>query len=160
LGQSFFDVGAPINPHKRSFPKKSPPIAPNNRGIVILSHWDYDHYALAYRIPALMGLQWFAPLQKVGPNALKFQQQLGQNLHFIKGDDAYGAFQLRRLSGRDRNSSGYVLRIDLDGESVLLTGDAEYNHIPDDLKAELTALMLPHHSGGVSAPPAPATPKN
>lgn len=62
---------------KRAFPKK---------GFVLLSHWDFDHYALALKEPALKKLDWYAPWQPVGPNITKFQHELGSRLRFISGE--------------------------------------------------------------------------
>ena len=46
--------------NQRSFPKPFDH-RPASSGFVILSHWDFDHFALALRYPELKKLQWFAP---------------------------------------------------------------------------------------------------
>ena len=94
----YFDLGAPMFFNQRSFPKPFDH-RPASCGFVILSHWDFDHFALALRYPELKKLQWFAPNQPVGPNTALFQKSLGSNLTFISNDIDVGALALRRCSG-------------------------------------------------------------
>ncbi len=154
----YFDVGAPIFFNRGSFPRHLDH-TPCNKGFIILSHWDFDHYALAYDHPILRTLKWYAPDQPVGPRTAKFQKTLGPNLNFISGSIDLGGFKLKRCSGplSDRNNSGYALRIGRDGQAVLLTGDAGYHAIPSDLQADLTAVMIPHHGGKGTTPPPSAS---
>jgi hypothetical protein len=63
----YFDVGAPMFFNRRSFPKQLDH-RPASEGFVILSHWDFDHFALALQYPELKNLKWCAPDQPVGPN--------------------------------------------------------------------------------------------
>jgi hypothetical protein len=71
----YFDVGAPIFFNRASFPRHLDH-TPCNKGFIILSHWDFDHYALAYDHPILRTLRWYAPDQPVGPRTAKFQKAL------------------------------------------------------------------------------------
>ena len=155
-GQCFgyFDVGAPLIFNKKSFPKKfEHKIA--EHGFVILSHWDFDHYALALKYPALTKLLWYAPRQNVGPNTLRFQRSLGANLRFISTDLIHPSYHLARGSGAtsDRNASGYFLALHIGEESILLTGDADYQWIPHIVSSKATSIMIPHHGGAGSVPP-------
>jgi beta-lactamase superfamily II metal-dependent hydrolase len=153
----YFDVGAPMFFNKRSFPRRfRHTIA--DRGFVILSHWDFDHFALAFQYPELKRLKWFAPEQPVGPNTARFQRSLGSRLKFVSGDIDLGKLLLKRCSGtspRDRNSTGYAARIELDDAGILLPGDADYQSIPSTIKIGANRLMMPHHGGTGTAPPAP-----
>ncbi len=153
----YFDVGAPIFFNRGSFPRHLAH-TPSSEGVIILSHWDFDHYALAYDHPILRTLKWYAPDQSVGPRTAKFQKSLGSNLNFISGSLDLGSFNLKRCNGpaSDRNNSGYAMRVAYDGQAVLLTGDAGYHAIPTDLQSNLTAVMIPHHGGkGATPPPGP-----
>lgn len=157
----FFDVGAPLWFHNSSMPKRCDFRMPQNGGVVILSHWDFDHYAMAlWRAPELRNLQWYAPKQDVGRNTRRFQQQLGANLHFIEAD-RIGSKPIRlfRCSGplSDRNASGYVMHVMKPRGPLLLTGDASYDVIPPKLKRGLKGVTVPHHGGASSAtPPKPS----
>ena len=154
----YFDVGAPMHFNGKSFPARFDHRFARN-GFVLLSHWDYDHFALARKQPALKSLDWYAPNQPVGPATARFQASLGARLNFITGEAHSGAVWLARglsANPKDRNGSGYVLRLDLEDGALLLTGDADYCHIPAAMKTNLRALTAPHHTGGKSNPPSPA----
>lgn len=155
----YFDAGAPAFFHSKSFPTFFDEDArvPAS-GFVVLSHWDFDHYALAVtRLKNLQKLDWYAPKQKVGPNAAKFQDDLGERLHFISGKKIPITKGLRLYRGlgplTDRNNSGYVMRLKQKDENVLLTADVDYDHISTALKNGLTGLSVPHHGGNGSATP-------
>jgi hypothetical protein len=153
----YFDLGAPIYFNQRSFPKPFNH-RPASNGFVILSHWDFDHFALALRCSELKELQWFAPKQPVGPNTARFQRSLNSNLFFLSKDIDLGPLMLRRCSGtsaRDRNSTGYALRVDLGDAGVLLPGDADYQWIPTALANGVNRIVVPHHGGTGSPPPSP-----
>jgi beta-lactamase superfamily II metal-dependent hydrolase len=158
----YYDVGAPIFFHHGTFPKAflEQRRIPDD-GFVILSHWDFDHYALAVtRLKDLQELQWYAPNQSVGPNAARLQSQLGGRLHFIDAKQVPILSNLRLWKGLgpilDRNSSGYVLRATRGNDSALLTGDVSYEAIEPAAKSRLMALGITHHGGKGSAnPPQP-----
>lgn len=155
----YFDVGAPLWFHASTMPQPCDFKLPLSGGFVVLSHWDFDHYAMAWRAPELKKLRWFAPRQQVGRNGRSFQRQLGGNLRFIEGDVQLGdLIKLQRLNGKkgDRNSTGYALWLKGADGPRLLTGDAGYNHIPKDLKSGLKGVTMPHHGGrGAGKAPRP-----
>jgi beta-lactamase superfamily II metal-dependent hydrolase len=155
----YFDAGAPAFFHSKSFPAffNEHARVPAS-GFVVLSHWDFDHYALAVtRLKNLQKLDWYAPRQKVGPNAVKFQSALGPRLHFIDRKQIPVTKSLRLYRGlgpaTDRNGNGYVMRLKQKNENVLLTGDVGYNYILAALTKGLTGLSVPHHGGDGSANP-------
>ena len=62
--QGYFDVGATMYFNQRSFPRLlNHGLATD--GFVILSHWDFDHFALAIRYPQLKNLIWSPPISKL-----------------------------------------------------------------------------------------------
>jgi len=158
-----FDAGAPLYRNNKSFkPRVTWPLPTS--GAVIISHWDFDHFDLGRRVPALRQLNWYAPYQPVGPNTLKFQRQLGSRLKFISGPFGGpfpgGAFLLEQgLSTlvKDRNGTGYCLRLQVGNAAVLLTGDADYAMIPPNLIGGVTHMTVPHHGGPCTLPPKPAS---
>jgi beta-lactamase superfamily II metal-dependent hydrolase len=158
----YYDVGAPVFFHRRTFPKAffEQARVPDD-GFVVLSHWDFDHYALAVtQLKTLQTLKWYAPSQSVGPNAARLQSQLGSRLNFIDAKQIPILPNLRLWKGRgpsgDRNNSGYVLRATQALESALLTGDVSYEAIAPAAKKRLGALGITHHGGNSSAnPPRP-----
>jgi beta-lactamase superfamily II metal-dependent hydrolase len=153
----YFDVGAPMFFNQRSFPRRLDHQLASD-GFVILSHWDFDHFALAIKFPQLKRLQWFAPNQPVGPNTVRFQKSLGTRLNFISGDMDIGSMMLRRCSGtstRDRNSTGYALRVNRHDARILLPGDADYQYIAPAIVQGANRIVVPHHGAKGSIPPSP-----
>lgn len=156
-----FDVGAPVYRNNKSFRARAVWPLPKS-GAVILSHWDFDHFDLGRRLPHLQTLSWFAPDQPVGPNTLRFQRKLGAQLKFLVGSYSGvlpgGTFLLEpglSTNPKDRNGTGYSLRINLHNAALLLTGDADYSMIPPTMCNGLTAMTVPHHGGTCSPPPSP-----
>lgn len=161
----YYDVGAPVFFHLKAFPRRFKDISTvPEKGFVVLSHWDFDHYALAVTImPSLQKLKWFAPDQPVGPNASKLQKLLGANLSFVRST-IYGiqtGINMCKGTGplNDRNNSGYALRIGSGGNAVLLTGDVGYDYLLTPVKANIRGLGITHHGGnGSKNPPRPMLP--
>lgn len=157
---AFFDVGGPIYWNRASFTNRAAlkRMQVDPSCFVMLSHWDFDHYSLAYHeLPQLRECRWFAPKQQVGPNAKRFQLLLGERLGFLNsptvGLSGGAILHKGQGSATDRNGSGYVLRVDRPREPIILTGDVSYSLIPPAAIADVTALTIPHHAG-----PDPATP--
>jgi len=158
----YFDVGAPVHFNYKSYPKSLDHVTATS-GFVILSHWDFDHFALAFKEPNLKRLTWFAPKQDVGANAARFQRSLGKRLFFLKSNLTAGPVRLIRCAGTpssNKNLTGYVMHINLKDAGILLPGDADYQWIPLNVKSRTNRLLLPHHGASGSLPPSPdARPK-
>ncbi len=157
----FFDVGWPLWFHFRSLPKATSVKLPAADGFVFLSHWDFDHFAMAiFHRPELKALRWYAPRQSVGPNTANFARSLGDRLTYLE-DDSYGPPEFQLVRGRgadlgvpnDRNATGYVLRFDGEDGARLLTGDVSYEFIPAAIKSGLMGVAIPHHAGPSTEPP-------
>ena len=74
----YFDVGAPLPFHRKSFPSNFREEArlPKTGGFVALSHWDFDHYSAALsRLPKLQELTWYAPDQEVGRHSCEVSEE-------------------------------------------------------------------------------------
>lgn len=157
----YYDVGAPVFFHLKAFPKTfADTLRVPSDGFVVLSHWDFDHYALAVtKMHSLQKLKWFAPDQPIGPNASRLQKLLGVNLTFV--NTPYHLIQSSMVMWKgtahtdDRNNSGYAMRIGNDVEAVLLTGDVGYDYLPSSAKANIRGLGITHHGGNGSANPPP-----
>jgi len=154
-----FDAGAPIWFNKNSLPRRfSPPIL--GKAPVVLSHWDFDHFDLGRRYVYYQNRPWYAPDQPVGPNTALFQRTLGSNLSFFSGLGQSGAFTLAPGLGsnpKDRNGTGYQLRVTVGSEVALLTGDAPYSAIRASMLSKVTSLTIPHHAGRDMSPPPSAS---
>lgn len=177
----YYDLGAGVYRNQKTTP-------PNlcfcftHQPVIILSHWDADHWAGAYATkvnsiyPALRR-DWIAPLQVVGPVHIAFAHDIvcsGGSL-YIYIDPAGVVGSARTASGHlasftvgcgsDKNGSGIVLTVQnevYDGDSVswLLTGDCDYHYFMSALNpSPPVGLVAPHHGAdlhGGSSPPSPA----
>jgi hypothetical protein len=162
----FFDVGWPLWFHSGSLPKAwtKLKLPPDGDGFVVLSHWDFDHFAMAlWKEPELKKLRWYAPCQTVGPNTKAFADSLGSRLTYLS-QPTYGLPSLQLLRGLgaqhgfpdDRNATGYVLRFERGDRGRLLSADVNYQHIPASALADLAGVYIPHHAGsGGTMPPTP-----
>jgi hypothetical protein len=148
----YFDVGQPIWFHLHNAPAGFSPPCPD-QGVVVLSHWDTDHYAYGRQDPRFHNYIWFAPAQaSVGPNANAFAKQLHElnKLHLVgtgKSPRHRRGVRLIRCKGTTINGSGLALHLRTMGRNVLFTGDAEYHEIPSMNGVGLGGVQIPHHGG-------------
>lgn len=164
----YFDVGCGVYRNAKTTPGLVQ-FCVCDEPVVILSHWDADHWAGALRDPDLLKMTWIAPRQSIGPRHTVFASSVlaaGGNILIFPSSlpkFSWGGRQkleLRRCLGAstDRNGSGLALVIE--NRSVrrgwLLTGDAPYDLIPGPLPSDLAAVVVPHHGadmGPSSVPP-------
>lgn len=66
LAIAYTDFGYPLPPNVGTFPGLPLPCVCNDP-VMLISHWDYDHYAMAHQVPAAFNLRWMAPQQFMGP---------------------------------------------------------------------------------------------
>jgi hypothetical protein len=155
----YHDLGAGITGNARTTPIPLK-FCWTNRPVVVLSHWDMDHWAGALKDHDAMTRTWIVPRQVlsvghaafgsailhaggsvlVWPNGLgSVVQQLGyrQEMTVDQG------------TGRDRNGSGLVIRVDDENHGELrhwlLTGDAGYDQLPFACLGRMVAMTVPHH---------------
>ena len=176
----YFDMGAGVYRNRHTTPVGLR-FCVSEDPVVILSHWDADHWAgacatsIGGHYPALQS-QWIAPLQVVGPVHIAFAFDLATrgNLHIYS--PSLGTIvtttsvtgQLTSVttgSGSTRNSSGLVLCIENSTlpqgpGSWLLTGDCDYRYFMSPLNpAPSIALVVPHHGADLDSTfyPGPTT---
>lgn len=175
-----YDAGAPMNASRNDVIKiigDRNTIYNISKPILILSHWDKDHYhgllgmddselennfsafLCRDRVPNLTSRKLFARLAKALGN---------NNIYSIPADDRStrgGPTFLRNLNSidnqivvynsqhhKDRNISGIVLSIKTNKRSIILPGDAHYEQISRDILGSLNykhhhSLVVPHHGG-------------
>lgn len=177
----YFDLGAGVYRNKATTPPHLS-FCFTNADLVVLSHWDVDHWAGAFQTlvdgeyPALTRT-WIAPDQKVGPIHIAFALEViaagGTFLIYKAGGPTIGttAISGKRQasfclgSGADRNGSGIVLAVTDqsvldDPKTWLLTGDCDYKHFMAKLPlSNVVGLVVPHHGArvlGKSLIPSPA----
>jgi len=160
----YFDIGGGANFNHFTYPV--PRVfnhSPYN--IIVLSHWDEDHYETARRSYYLQSeFTFIAPVQHVTPRNLKFIAELishGANLLLLPRTFVSHTFSvgtLKRCIGNNysKNNCGLALHLKFQKEddisSVLLPGDAQYKYIPNIQNEEFDGLIASHHGGRLTLP--------
>lgn len=159
-----FDVGWPISYNMHTAPSVLP--VPDKAGIVILSHWDWDHLHGYHVWPMLKNCLWVTPVQDLGPGALFVARQLAASGKLIS-IGPFSSWPKRFSSGHNlvitygdprhcvkkseiRNNSGLVLTATLsNGKVALLPGDADYKGVKWNNPTNPDLLVIPHHGAAV-----------
>ncbi len=159
-----FDVGWPIGFNKHTVSRKVPNISA--APVVILSHWDWDHLHGYHVWPELKEKVWVAPVQDLGPGALKVAQALrdaGKLLSFpsttpfLSRHYRIGSLSIgncdpthAKTKSQVRNNSGLFLGLKLaNGRKVFLPGDANYHAISWPYKSPPDLLVVSHHGAAI-----------
>lgn len=145
----YFDAGLPLWFNEKSLPDQPPQyLPPHKYAVVILSHWDYDHYSAVQKYSNLRGLRCLAPAGGMGPNAGKFAKSLGKRLTMLDYGNkvTIGPVKLRWGVGLDKNNRGILALVEVERRKILLAGDASYESIEPRYRAGLTGVSIPHHA--------------
>ena len=158
----YFDFGGGTTNNLKTYPKNirfcfgaQPP--------VVLSHWDWDHWASGTRDTNSLDVKWIAPRQRVGLNHAKFANDLAsrgnlllwpKNLNFLP--TPFG--NIVRCTGTGRNDSGlafYPRFFTASGTQVeaLLPGDARYSTIPESTAKAFDAVVATTTAEGCGTKP-------
>lgn len=120
---AYFDFGYPTGEHAGAPPAQGPTPCLCHDPLIILSHWDSDHWGLCRRVPDAYRLEWIAPQQHLGtPEVETIARVLtrGGRMYLWQADGGPGCHMrfpwgyLERqtgnnpLSGGKRNITGLV----------------------------------------------------
>lgn len=156
---SYFDVGLAYGPNAETC-TRSLQYCVNDRSLVVLSHWDFDHYSGCWLDPRLLDVNWLAPLQSGGKTFALTVKWLVRNgrLRWFTGQGCLVSPMglIGKCSGRIRNDSGLAMRVELvGGLHVLLPGDCDYGNLPPALSQGAVGVLSVSHHGGTRAGPLP-----
>ncbi|MGY8564478.1 hypothetical protein L0938_13775 [Paracidovorax citrulli] len=165
IARFYFDVGcgvyrnAPTRPPSISFCQCDDPV-------VVLSHWDADHWAGAAIDTGLLTRTWLAPIPETIKHIVFLMNiwAAGGKTHLLSSTSATvrlsPEIKVVRCQGpaSDRNESGLALIAEREGARWLLPGDASYHNIPGGLKRSVTGLVATHHGARVHGPSAAVPP--
>jgi hypothetical protein len=134
--------------------------------MIILSHWDWDHWSSAYRYDEALSVQWLCPPVPMKPIQQAFAADLYIRGSLILWDHTWpaelreGCVRIERCTGKTSNDSGLAVTLFAGLKSqrnCLLPGDAAYAHIPSVLSGTaFNALCMTHHGGRLHSPVYPA----
>lgn len=149
----YFDIGGGFGKNKDTFPSNFK-LCTSVMPLVILSHWDQDHYQLALIDNRLLDLKWVAPIHStIGVTAMHIAQSLLNkgNLLCWNNNLPFHDFSNHRISmctgnPNNKNNSGLALFVSYDiNNFVLLPGDASFNKISNYPTGNLIGLVASHH---------------
>lgn len=170
----YFDIGYPLWFYTRSAPAALNPNVGPYRGpclynfpLIILSHWDWDHWRLAkiahsqavYHGTDIVNFIWLFPDQPIGPATANFRNLLTQAIVWPPGLPSFNfpnEALIVRCTGAptDINNSGLAIVIPIQLPSndpnhhiVVYTGDASFGNVPllPALLAFTTGISAVHH---------------
>jgi len=164
----YYDLGAPPTNNTRTEPSSPIRFCWTENPIVILSHWDTDHWAGGARDTRSLHRTWIVPRQTMEKSHIAFANDIlhanGKILMWpgtdYTADIALGTGQkimVAQCTGtkNDRNKCGLAIRVDdtNHGEKKhwLATGDAGYNFVPFKEEGEVVGLIVPHHGGKMTS---------
>ncbi len=157
-----FDVGAPTAFNAKGARSVPFTVDLDARVPIVLSHWDWDHFHAAFQFQSLRRCRWIVPDQILGPGAARLARGLADARRLYVwsgGSSSYNVGDLGECTGLGRNGTGLAMRASLlDGRSILLAGDADYNSLPFGT-LQFDGLVATHHGGrahsAFSMPPTP-----
>jgi hypothetical protein len=140
--------------------------------LIVLSHWDSDHWSGEITDPHARPRTWIAPRQSMTKKHIAFANKIlrSHGKLLILGASPASisvtvgttqTLELRRCTGSasSRNGSGIAAVVENVGRQWLLTGDAGYHEV-GTLPAAPAAIVVPHHGadmGMSSVPPSKPT---
>lgn len=156
--QLYFDVGGGSLGDSATFPANFTGLCTGVRQPIVLSHWHFDHWALAKRFgDALLQTSWIVPRQSsFRPSSATLLGLIRRNGRaLIRTPNGavlrVGSLSLHDCTGRGINNSGLAMVVWGPGdEAIVLPGDARYRDIAG-LPAEVLSLVAAHHGGRTGA---------
>lgn len=143
--------------NKKTFPDGFSGFCFTCNPMIILSHWDWDHWSSAQRWPEALDALWLTPPVPLKPIQLAFAAELYErgSLHIWDaawpGTISAGAVAIERCTGRTTNDSGLAVTLRRkrgSSKNCLLPGDADYACIPSVSAGQsFSALCMTHHGG-------------
>lgn len=165
----FIDFGGGVLANTRTYPKHGCEFCCADTDLVILSHWDWDHWSSALRQPqsGILDKTWLAPPDKsIGPVHRKFAAQLTNLQIWPDGESEIsgGGIKIFRCTGKTRNDSGLGVLwkpSQSEGSGFLFPGDCDYSYLPANIKTLfLDGIIASHHGAVCKSGTLPPKPKS
>jgi hypothetical protein len=160
----YFDFGGGVRSHVGTRPHSVPDLCICSNPLMMLSHWDSDHWSSGPLVKASLALDWIAPFQSITSPHLAFAgdiRRAGGMLLVSKAGPgtsfSIGNVQLHRATGSSRNDGGFWLKVDppSSGEPFFFPGDADYQYISSP-PSPAAGMAATHHGadwGSKISPP-------
>lgn len=158
----YFDVGGGVLANKSSFSSNFLDFCYTRSPIVVLSHWDWDHWSSAARFPQCQSLTWIVPNQVLGAVHATMAAAIATHGSLLVWPAGLGGVQAGQITVEQctglsgRNHTGLAMLVDgPNGElPILLTGDARYSAIPSGF-ADVMSIVAAHHGADMRSKATP-----
>ena len=160
----YHDLGAGITNNARTTPVPLKFCWTRNP-VVVLSHWDKDHWAGALKDRGALSRTWIVPRQIISVGHAAFGSDIlraGGRILVWSGQQPCiqvplyrgQSMTVGRCTGKDRNGSCLAIHVDDENHGELrhwlLTGDAGYDQLPFALPGQVVAITVPHHGAAMA----------
>lgn len=156
----YIDFGGGVLQNAATFPKEFRGFCFSEEPLIVLSHWDWDHWSSAYRHgKEALAMNWVARPAPEKPIQQAFAAELFSRGVLKTWDSTWpstlkeGVTRFEVCTGRTTNDSGIAATIypsTKGRRSCLLPGDASYRYVPAVLAGEaFNSLCLTHHGGAL-----------
>lgn len=152
----YFDTGRPAPRNAKTAPKNLE-LCYCTEPLVILSHWDTDHWKAADKeVPKFQKFDWIVPSQTIRPSHAKFASKIlqqGGKIFVVKRSSRPQVFSsndnnisIKYGLGKDINNSGLILEIKsgISKQILFFCADATYANCPD-IPDSVDLLVASHH---------------
>ena len=163
----YFDFGAAVRHHANTYPSGLSNFCFCHAPPIILSHWDWDHWAAGNICTRAQGMSWIAPRQTLGAVHRTFAQSIVNSGNLLICPSSalpvtVGAITIEHCTGTTKNDSGLAVQlegVDMQGATrvALLPGDARYTAIPGR-KNTFRHIVSPHHGATLASKWTPTCP--
>jgi len=165
IPQLYVDFGGGVLANKKTFPDGFSGFCFTREPMIILSHWDWDHWSSAQRWPEALDALWLTPPVPLKPIQLAFAAELYERGSLRIWDATWpgaitaGAVTIERCTGQTANDSGLAVTLRQrrnSSKNCLLPGDADYACIPSVADGKsFSVLCMTHHGGRLHSPTYP-----
>jgi beta-lactamase superfamily II metal-dependent hydrolase len=154
IPQLYFDFGGGVRNNTRTYPATLKRFCLTADPLIVLSHWDEDHWSSAQRFTAARGCTWLVPNQgALGPTHVAFLGNLHRSGRVLVWPSQLSSMRVQgvtieRCTGpaSSRNDSGLAMIVESSNGRMLFPGDAGYQNVPSAVK-DFTSVVVPHHGG-------------
>jgi hypothetical protein len=163
----YFDFGGGTATHTTTRPHSAPVFCLCADPLMLLSHWDADHWSSAPLVAASLSRDWIAPYQWITSPHIVFVGTIvsaGGTLRVSKAAPgtvfSFGNARLHRANGtaKSRNDSGFFLVVhpSTSGEPFFFPADADYAHTVG-MPSTAAGIVATHHGGNWKSTTAPSS---
>ncbi|QFU23049.1 hypothetical protein FM038_013410 [Shewanella eurypsychrophilus] len=164
----YVDVGGGIMRNRGTYKDNNVSYNPQDNALIVLTHWDMDHWVSLIRKPNMNKTKLLVPRQKpLGLSHVKLAAKLASQDRLLIWPDSKSELNSDLLDihklkkHKNRNYSGLVVVAKTDHaglKNTLITGDAPYKKCDFLGKYDINTVVVPHHGGNFSPDKVPSAP--